>query len=548
MITAAIGVLIMPWKLLATTGGYIFVWLAGYSALLGPIAGILIADYWLIRRTRLDVDALYRADGRYAYRGGWNPAALVAFAAGVLPNLPGFLKTAAPGAFAWIGAGLGGGLRLCLVHRPGVGAGGLCGADVARSCAAAMKLAAIPLFGLPAMAAAAAAQPQPQPPAPAAQQALRDRVDAAVREGHAKLRRRRPAEALADFDRVIALAPDWPPGQAYRGLALIDLRRYDEAEAAMATALRLGPADPFVHRGIGYLRLNLGEFAASVRSYSRSLELAPGDAEALDRRAQAYQGLGQMDQALADLDRIIAAAPGDANAHFQRARIFAHWGQQAEALAAIDRAIAGAPRDYYYPSWRGDFLERFDRRDEAAAAYREAVAKLDAVVERARPGPPPDWAMETRLNLLGRAGRHAEALAIVAAELVRSPGSPAMLAARCWLRMEAGIELALALGDCDRALAREPNHPVAAAARARLYLKLRRWAEAERAFDALLVNGGRSESNALYGRGLARLRQGDGARGERDLREARRRKFDVAWEFDRIGLDPAGPIRPLRSP
>jgi NCS1 family nucleobase:cation symporter-1 len=103
MITAGIGVLIMPWKLLETSGGYIFTWLAGYSALLGPIAGILIADYWLIRRARLDVAALYRADGPYAYRRGWNPAALVAFAAGVLPNLPGFLKTAAPDAFAWIG-------------------------------------------------------------------------------------------------------------------------------------------------------------------------------------------------------------------------------------------------------------------------------------------------------------------------------------------------------------------------------------------------------------------------------------------------------------
>ncbi len=105
MITAAIGVLIMPWKLLETTGGYIFVWLAGYSALLGPIAGILIADYWLIRRTRLDVDALYETKGAYSYRDGWNPAALIAFAAGVLPNLPGFLKTAAPDAFQWIGAG-----------------------------------------------------------------------------------------------------------------------------------------------------------------------------------------------------------------------------------------------------------------------------------------------------------------------------------------------------------------------------------------------------------------------------------------------------------
>jgi NCS1 family nucleobase:cation symporter-1 len=102
-ITALIGVLIMPWKLLATTNGYIFTWLAGYSALLGPIAGILIADYWLVRDRQIAVDDLYRADGRYRYRGGWNPAALVAFAAGALPNLPGFLHEAAPSAFGWIG-------------------------------------------------------------------------------------------------------------------------------------------------------------------------------------------------------------------------------------------------------------------------------------------------------------------------------------------------------------------------------------------------------------------------------------------------------------
>ncbi|MDH7975578.1 NCS1 family nucleobase:cation symporter-1 [Sphingomonas sp. AR_OL41] len=103
LITAIIGVLIMPWKLLATSGGYIFVWLTGYSALLGPIAGILIADYWIIRRTELDVAALYRADGGYTYRGGWNPAALVALALGVAPNVPGFLAIAAPARFGQIG-------------------------------------------------------------------------------------------------------------------------------------------------------------------------------------------------------------------------------------------------------------------------------------------------------------------------------------------------------------------------------------------------------------------------------------------------------------
>ena len=65
-----------------STGAYIYTWLIGYSALLGPIAGIMLADYYLIRRTELDRDALFRHDGAYAYRGGWNPAALAALIIG----------------------------------------------------------------------------------------------------------------------------------------------------------------------------------------------------------------------------------------------------------------------------------------------------------------------------------------------------------------------------------------------------------------------------------------------------------------------------------
>lgn len=103
-ITAALGALIMPWKLLESTQGYIFVWLTGYGALLGPVAGILIADYWLLRRTRLDVGALYDRAGRYTYLKGWNPAAVAAFAVGVAPSLPGFLKAAGLPAAAGIGA------------------------------------------------------------------------------------------------------------------------------------------------------------------------------------------------------------------------------------------------------------------------------------------------------------------------------------------------------------------------------------------------------------------------------------------------------------
>jgi len=93
-ITAGLGLAMFPWKLLESAGAYIFTWLIGYSALLGPIAGILVVDYFLIRRTELDVTDLFRTEGAYTYRHGWNPVALVALALGVLPNVPGFLVAA----------------------------------------------------------------------------------------------------------------------------------------------------------------------------------------------------------------------------------------------------------------------------------------------------------------------------------------------------------------------------------------------------------------------------------------------------------------------
>jgi NCS1 family nucleobase:cation symporter-1 len=84
----------MPWKLIETTQGYIFTWLIGYGTLLGPIAGIMIADYFVLRRGVLDLWGLYRPDGPYRYLGGFHPPALLAFVLGVLPNVPGFWRAA----------------------------------------------------------------------------------------------------------------------------------------------------------------------------------------------------------------------------------------------------------------------------------------------------------------------------------------------------------------------------------------------------------------------------------------------------------------------
>jgi len=92
LITAVLGIAMMPWKLYSDAAAYIFTWLLGYSSLMGALGGILIADYWIIRRQRLVVDDLYRERGAYTYRGGINPRAVAALVLAVLPVVPGFLR------------------------------------------------------------------------------------------------------------------------------------------------------------------------------------------------------------------------------------------------------------------------------------------------------------------------------------------------------------------------------------------------------------------------------------------------------------------------
>ncbi len=93
LITAGLGVAIFPWRLMESAGTYLFAWLGGYGALLGPIAGILVCDYLWVRRGRYDIADLFRFHGRYRGAQGWNLAGVVALIVGVAPNLPGFLHT-----------------------------------------------------------------------------------------------------------------------------------------------------------------------------------------------------------------------------------------------------------------------------------------------------------------------------------------------------------------------------------------------------------------------------------------------------------------------
>jgi NCS1 family nucleobase:cation symporter-1 len=94
LITAVIGILMMPWKLYADASAYIFTWLIGYSSLMGAVGGILIVDYWILRRRHLDLPALFEPNGRYSYTHGINWRAIAALVLAVLPVVPGFVRAA----------------------------------------------------------------------------------------------------------------------------------------------------------------------------------------------------------------------------------------------------------------------------------------------------------------------------------------------------------------------------------------------------------------------------------------------------------------------
>jgi nucleobase:cation symporter-1, NCS1 family len=110
----------MPWKLLGDYSAYIFGWLVGYSALLGPIAGIMIVDYFVVRRRALVVEDLYLRGRGYEYAGGFNYRALVALAGGIAVALSGLAIPALRWLYdyAWFaGFFVAGALHFALMRR-----------------------------------------------------------------------------------------------------------------------------------------------------------------------------------------------------------------------------------------------------------------------------------------------------------------------------------------------------------------------------------------------------------------------------------------------
>jgi nucleobase:cation symporter-1, NCS1 family len=120
LITGVVGILMMPWKLIADPSGYIFKWLLGYSGGLGSIAGVLICDYWFIRKKRLALADLYRREGEYSYASnGTNWSAVTATFVGCVLAWIGLVIDPLRVLFdyAWFSGGLGAAATYALLMK-----------------------------------------------------------------------------------------------------------------------------------------------------------------------------------------------------------------------------------------------------------------------------------------------------------------------------------------------------------------------------------------------------------------------------------------------
>jgi predicted O-linked N-acetylglucosamine transferase (SPINDLY family) len=183
----------------------------------------------------------------------------------------------------------------------------------------------------------------------------------------------RLAEAVAHYDRAIALAPDFFEAFNNRGNALVGFKRLDEALASFDAAIRLKPdyADAHVNRAVTLVKLRRPEQA--LAAFGEAIRLDPGQAAAYNNRGNLLMTQHRLRDALADYDTAVRLQPAYAEAFLNRGNVLKTLRRPEDAVASYDRAIALAPALFKAHNNRGTALRALNRAEEALASYREAL-------------------------------------------------------------------------------------------------------------------------------------------------------------------------------
>lgn len=329
-----------------------------------------------------------------------------------------------------------------------------------------------------------------------------------------------PAEAIAAFDRAIALEPANSNAWANRGIVRFWQGETDQAAADFDHAIELNASERVALNGRGLVALRQERYLDAVVEFSMSLRARPDDTWALGVRAQAYAGMKEWDKALADIRRVRELSPEKRDGDLREISVLMAAERLDEAGAAADALAEREPTEASV--WELQAAVR-ERRGDLAGAEASLTQALEL-----EPDHPVRLLQRAgyRFRLEDMDGARAD-MAVVRPVARESAG---LLNNLCWTQAIAGVDLEQALADCDAALALRPRVAGYMDSRALVLLQLGRLPEALELYDRALVLEPR-QAASLYGRGLVKEAMGRADEGRADKDAARRLAPTIGEEF-----------------
>jgi tetratricopeptide (TPR) repeat protein len=415
-------------------------------------------------------------------------------------------------------------------------------------------------------------------------------VEDLLNRGHELLEIHRFDEAIADFDKGLAIEPKHAYLLANRGMARAWKREFDAAKADLDAALALDPDNEVAYRGRGWILQQSGKCAEAIAAYTKSLEQDPNNVFGLGKRAECYRVNRDHDKALADAadaikvsktyfdmyllqanihrirnneegaiavaNAVVAANPGSDYAFVMAAKIHASLDNREEAMRQFERALAIKPAAYIYVN-RSSVRAQDDvagRRADLEEALKLDPNSMDALLAKA--------------YLLEKTKDHAGVVAIYS-QMIAMHGAQAMFLVErglaygqlgkmdlaekdfaaasavskhgheynnaCWMKATAGMSLQSALADCEAAIAKSPDMAAFLDSYGFVLLRLNRIDEAIAAYDKALARSPKL-APSLYGRAIAWARKGDKQKSEADAAAATAVDSGIRTRFEGFGV------------
>ena len=191
----------------------------------------------------------------------------------------------------------------------------------------------------------------------------------------------RNAEALASYDRALALAPHSPEAWYGRAMAQLAIGQAQDAIASLEHVLAAKPDFTQVHLLRAKLLADLGRHEAALGAVEKLLHVAPTLAEGWLGRSNILFETGRYEEALSAADQALASNTGLAEAWHARGNALNELNRYDEALAAYDNALGLNPN--FAGAWhgRGNTLKELKRYDEALSAYDKALVLAPEMAE-----------------------------------------------------------------------------------------------------------------------------------------------------------------------